>query len=119
MVNGEVLVPQAIVWDSSQSVNDYVEKAGGFSDRANETQIVVVHANGATEVGTHTNVKPGDEIMILPEVKFNSLQIAGQVMDIIYKAAVAAAVAPRAFGVGEQTADAAAPPGNRRHRQRI
>src|SRR3982751_292998 len=34
-------------------------------------------------------------------------------------AAIAAALAPRPFGVGEQAADAAAPPGNRHHRWRI
>jgi protein involved in polysaccharide export with SLBB domain len=91
-VSGEVLVPQAIIWDSAFSVKDYISKTGGFNDRANESQIVVIRANGETEIGYGVKVKPGDQIMILPEVKLNNLEVAGKVMEIIYKAAVAIAI---------------------------
>lgn len=91
-VNGEVLVPQAIVWQRGDTVMDYIRKSGGFSDRANESQLVVIGANGATQIGEGVTVHPGDEIMVLPEVKLNNLQVAGTVMEIIYKAAVAAAI---------------------------
>ncbi len=91
-VNGEILVPQAIVWENSLRVNDYIEMAGGFSDRANEDKIVIVRANGSTEIGTGVNIQPGDEIMVLPEVKITNLELATNVFEIIYKAAIAAAI---------------------------
>ena len=92
MVNGEVLMPKAVVWDSSLSYDDYIEKAGGFSDRANESKILIIRANGESVTDYNADVKPGDEIMVLPEVKLNDLEVTSKVVDIIYKIAVAAVI---------------------------
>ena len=92
MVDGEVLIPKAIVWDSGDSLRDYVSKAGGYTDRANRSDLVVLKANGETVLGTGANIEPGDEIIVMPEVKLNSLEVAGKVFDIIYKVAVATAI---------------------------
>ncbi len=91
MVNGEVLVPQAIVWKDGDSVTDYVEKAGGYSERANHSNRVVVKANGQTVIDDG-DIQPGDEIMVLPEIKMNTLETTGKVVDILYKVAIAAVV---------------------------
>ena len=92
MVNGEVLMPKAIVWAEGDDVSDYIEKAGGFTDRANETEVVVVKSNGETVLDTSAEINPGDEIMVLPEVKINNLELTSKVVEILYKVAIAAAV---------------------------
>lgn len=92
MVSGEVMMPKAIVWEGGDDVIDYIEKSGGFTDRANETKIVVIRQNGATETGFSPDIYPGDEIIVLPEVKVNNLDLAVKVMDIMYKAVLAVAV---------------------------
>ena len=92
MVNGEILMPKAIIWEKGESVMDYIQKSGGFSEQANESQIVIVRLNGETEIGRGTEIHPGDEIIVLPEVKINSLELAGRIVDIIFKIATSAAI---------------------------
>ena len=92
LVNGEVILPKAIVWEKGLSVSDYIEKAGGFTANANESEVVVVRNNGETVLGTSVKMKPGDEIMVLPEIKLNSIEVTSQVVDILYKVAVAAVI---------------------------
>ncbi len=92
MVNGEVLMPKAIVWEKGLDADDYIKKAGGFTDRANESKLVIIRPNGETDIGHNVEIYPGDEIMVLPEVKINNLDLAAKVVDVIYKVAVAAVI---------------------------
>ena len=43
--------------------------------------------------GKNPPVRPGDEIIVLPQVPSKNLQLAATIVDIVYKIAVAAAVA--------------------------
>ena len=54
--------------------------------------IFVVRANGETELGTGVKIMPGDDVIVMPEVKINSLEIASSVADILYKAVLAVAI---------------------------
>lgn len=92
MVDGEVLIPKAIVWTKGDSLKDYVNKAGGYNDRANRSDLVVLKANGETVLGTSADIEPGDQIIVMPEIKINSLELASKVVDIVYKVAVATAI---------------------------
>jgi protein involved in polysaccharide export with SLBB domain len=92
MVNGEIIMPKAIMWEEGMSLSSYIEKAGGFSDNANEDDIIVVRANGETVLGNNVSLKPGDEIMVMPEIKLNNLELASKVAEILYKVAIAAAI---------------------------
>jgi protein involved in polysaccharide export with SLBB domain len=91
-INGEVVLPQAIAWNKKDTVIDYVERSGGFTDNANTDKILVIRANGETEIGDNIKVLPGDEIIVMPEVKVNNLQLAASVADIIYKSVLAVAI---------------------------
>ncbi|MFT6212750.1 MAG: protein involved in polysaccharide export with SLBB domain [Alphaproteobacteria bacterium] len=91
-VNGEVILPQAIAWNKQDDLMDYIQRSGGFSDNANTDKILVIRANGETEVGRNVTILPGDEIIIMPEVKVNNLQLASAIADIIYKAVLAVAI---------------------------
>ncbi|NCP65634.1 MAG: polysaccharide export protein [Paraglaciecola sp.] len=104
-VAGEVLIPQAIVYNAKAAVSDYVAWAGGYSDRANVERIAIIHANGLiTFVDGNSNngkgndessINPGDQILILPRVDSKTMQAVKDITQIIYQLAVTANVAFR------------------------
>lgn len=96
-INGEVALPQAIAWNDQDSLTDYIERSGGFTDNANTDKIMVIRANGETEVGTNIKILPGDEVIVLPEVKLSNLQLASSIAEILYKVVLAIAI-PINFG---------------------
>lgn len=93
-IGGEVLMSQAVLHDPGYSVHDYIEKAGGYSDRADESKVIVLRPN-AEVVLTDLNatIMPGDEILVPPRIDTKSLQNASDIMQIIYQVAIAASVA--------------------------
>ncbi|HDX8442183.1 TPA: polysaccharide export protein [Aeromonas hydrophila] len=92
-VGGEVLMPQAVVYNPQADLDDYVAWAGGFTERANDQRIAVVHANGLVEFKGQGSVQPGDQIMVLPKVDSKTMQSVKDITQIIYQIAVAANVA--------------------------
>ncbi|BDY13407.1 SLBB domain-containing protein [Hydrogenimonas cancrithermarum] len=98
-VLGEVLNPTAMVYKKSMSPWDYIERAGGLSDNANEDSIYIVHANGEAErlddgmfVIDTPEIRPGDTIVAPILIKTTSnLQIAKDATQIIYQTAVSIA----------------------------
>ena len=92
-VGGEVLMPQAVVYNANANLDDYVAWAGGFTERANDQRIAVVHANGLVEFKDQGSVQPGDQIMVLPKVDNKTMQSVKDITQIIYQIAVAANVA--------------------------
>ncbi|WP_250484048.1 polysaccharide biosynthesis/export family protein [Caballeronia sp. GaOx3] len=94
LVGGEVLFPTAIAADSSYSVEDYIAKAGGFSQDADTSRVVVAHLDGTFSDGKRDkNVVAGDQIMVLPKVDFKTRQFAKDVFQILYQIAISAKVA--------------------------
>lgn len=92
-VGGEVLMPQAVVYNANANLDDYVAWAGGFTERANDKRIAVVHANGLVEFKDQGSVQPGDQILVLPKVDSKTMQSVKDITQIIYQIAVAANVA--------------------------
>ena len=104
-ISGEVLIPQAVVFNENATIEDYVAWAGGFSERAETDRIAIIHPNGLTtfvdtDSGGHWysesseyQIKPGDQILILPRVDTKILQAVKDITQIIYQIAVAANVA--------------------------
>ncbi|HBK36039.1 MAG TPA: capsid assembly protein, partial [Halomonas sp.] len=76
LISGEVLVPQAAVYRPGMSVIDYIESAGGFTQRADDDHILLVRQNGAVENARNTPLRPGDEILVMPEAPTHNLQLA-------------------------------------------
>jgi protein involved in polysaccharide export with SLBB domain len=99
-VSGEVLMPQAIVYNPKATVSDYVAWAGGFSERANDERIAVVRANGLTVFldSQHTwsidtneqGLQAGDQILVLPKIDTKILQSVKDITQIVYQIAIAA-----------------------------
>jgi len=70
-VNGQVLYPSAVVYDSSKSFNDFVSNAGGYGPNALRRGAYVVYPNGTVKgtrkvlfFNSHPPVKPGSEIYV-------------------------------------------------------
>ena len=94
-IGGEVLMPQAVVYNKSAVMDDYIAWAGGYTERSNYERIMVIHPNGSVEVNSTGQLKPGDQILVLPKVDAKIMQAVKDITQIIYQIAIAADVATR------------------------
>lgn len=92
-IGGEVMMPKAVVFDQSYSLEDYIRETGGFSQRADEKNILVVLPNGQVGNITQLNIQPGSRIIVMPKVDSKNMQFAKDIMQVIYQLAVATKVA--------------------------
>lgn len=102
LVGGEVLFPNSLVFDRQFAVDDYIRRAGGYTQNADAARIVVAHRDGSfTDVRAKTGVfsfardvaiRPGDEILVLPKIDVKSRQIWKDMTQIIYQIAISAKV---------------------------
>ena len=102
-VHGEVMFPNAMVYRRNASIDDYVSSAGGFNQKADQSRVILMHADGSvTQVKEETGlfasglknvaVLPGDEIMVMPQVDVKSFQHTRDLIEIMYKVALSTAV---------------------------
>ena len=91
-VGGEVLMPQAVVYNPQATITDYVAWAGGFSRRGNAKKIAVVQANGMVSFDPKAQIQAGDHILVMPYVDSKNMQFAKDMTQIVYQVAVAANV---------------------------
>jgi polysaccharide biosynthesis/export protein len=70
-VTGAVLLEAKVLYDGRRSLLDYIERAGGFADNANQRRVVVTYANGERQVTSRTfgfrrmpKVEPGSTIFV-------------------------------------------------------
>ncbi len=66
LVNGSVLAPAAIPYDSTYTINDYIDRAGGFSDRAKRRGVIVIKGSTLNRVKASkvNQIAPGDAIFV-------------------------------------------------------
>jgi protein involved in polysaccharide export with SLBB domain len=93
LISGEVLVPQSVVFKNGMNANDYIDTAGGYSQHADEDRILVVRMNGEVRKMRDVNLRPGDEILVLPKVPTKNIQLATSISQILFQIAVATKVA--------------------------
>ncbi|HMY52075.1 MAG TPA: polysaccharide biosynthesis/export family protein [Candidatus Obscuribacter sp.] len=92
MVHGEVLFPNAIIFDSKLNVEDYIRQAGGYTQQADKSRVVMMHQDGHFADDPKIKPRAGDEIMVLPKVQSKNIEITRGISQIIYQIAVAAKV---------------------------
>lgn len=105
LIHGEVLYPNAQVHNTSTSLKQYIESAGGFTANADPKQVLIVHPDGSIDnpsegkipLGPKSSKRgatldPGDEILVLPKADVKSLQIAKDLTQILYHIAVSTKV---------------------------
>ena len=93
LLSGEVVIPQALVFTPGMNADDYIRLAGGFTPRADEDQVLVVHRNGAVMHAGQTRMRAGDEIIVLPAAPTSNIELAASITQILYQVAVATKVA--------------------------
>jgi protein involved in polysaccharide export with SLBB domain len=98
LVSGEVLFPNAVAYDRALDLMDYINRAGGFTQIADNARVVVARRDGAFEqvdpekLFISTQVKAGDQILVLPKVDEKKRQFWKDITQILYQIAVSAKV---------------------------
>lgn len=104
LVNGEVLFPNAIAFEAPLRIDDYIRRAGGYTQNANVSRVIVAHRDGSFDEsqegdrGFFSNadnrqiIRPGDEVLVLPKIDTKSRQIWKDMTQIIFQIAVSAKV---------------------------
>jgi hypothetical protein len=97
MVHGDVMFPNAILMDNKRTVADYINLAGGFTQKASNSRILLLHRDGTFSQieksdleNKDITIKPGDEIFVLPQVDTKSLQITKDITEVLYQIAISA-----------------------------
>ena len=98
-VIGEVLNPNTFVYEPNTTVDSYLEKAGGFTQVADEDHVYLVKANGEARrvdssffEGNKKEVFKGDTIVIPMKLEIvSNIKYAKDVTSILYQLAVTAA----------------------------
>ena len=75
-IRGEVLVPSLILFDKSNSLKNYINKSGGFSENAKRNKAYVIYANGDIKstknflfFKSYPKIKPGALIIVPNKIK--------------------------------------------------
>jgi protein involved in polysaccharide export with SLBB domain len=99
LISGEVRLPQTVLFQPNATISDYAEKAGGFTNRADTSDFVVIRRSGAVETGHRIAVQPGDNIMVMPEAGTHDFVVFKEIIGILYQLAISAAATVNAIGL--------------------
>ena len=91
-ISGEVVMPKAIVHMGKHRIRDYVKEAGGFTDRADDDNILVMRPNGEVLMAADTNVAPGDMLLVMPQYDSKKFTIFKDIVQMVYQIAIATGV---------------------------
>ncbi len=97
LVSGEVLFPNAVAHERGLAVVDYIRRAGGYTQSADSSRIVIARLNGRFEQVTERDssslrIEPGDQLLVLPKVDEKQRQFLKDITQIVYQIAVSAKV---------------------------
>jgi protein involved in polysaccharide export with SLBB domain len=98
LVSGEVLFPNAVAHETGKNLQHYIDRAGGYTQVADNSRIVVARRDGsfeqtdATRLHSSAPVRPGDQVLVLPKVDEKKRQFWKDMTQIIYQIAVSAKV---------------------------
>jgi protein involved in polysaccharide export with SLBB domain len=94
LISGEILFPNTIAFDSSMGVDDYIRRAGGYTQNADVSRVIVAHRDGSFDDASNrgSEVRAGDQILVLPKIDTKSRQFFKDITQIIYQIAVSAKI---------------------------
>lgn len=98
LISGEVLFPNAVAYQPSLGLTDYIQRAGGFTQNADNSRVVVARVDGSfvqtenSKAFNATTLRPGDQVLVLPKVDEKDRQFWKDLTQIIYQIAVSAKV---------------------------
>jgi len=99
LVSGEVMFSNTVALSRDKDVKDYIQAAGGYVQGADTSRIIIAHRDGSFEDTQESSgwfsspdIRPGDEILVLPEVDAKYRQLFKEVSTMIYQMALGARV---------------------------
>jgi protein involved in polysaccharide export with SLBB domain len=98
LISGEVLFPNAVAFDKKLGLTDYINRAGGYTQSADNSRVVVARRDGSFEQinsGSYmssVNVRAGDQVLVLPKVDEKERQFWKDMSQVIFQIAVSAKV---------------------------
>ena len=103
LVGGEVMFPNTVPFESELSAQDYIERAGGFTQNADASKVIIAHRDGSfieNKDGFFSKapkVRPGDHILVLPKIDVKSRQMAKEITQMLFQLALMAGVVTNLF----------------------
>lgn len=93
-IQGEVLFPLTLHHTPRMRVADYIRQAGGYSQHADTSRVLLMKRNGAVVEADEAQVpEPGDELMVLAKVETKRVEVARGITQVLYQVAVMARIA--------------------------
>ena len=81
-ISGDVMFPNAVVYEPGKKVSYYINQAGGYGERAKKNKAYIVYMNGTvTRAKRNSEIEPGCQI-IVPSKSPNGGANWGQIMAI-------------------------------------
>ncbi len=93
LISGEVMMPKAVAFAANLNLSDYIKNAGGYTERANKSTILLARPNGEVLTASNSNIQPGDQIIVMPAYATKTLPILKDLTTLIYQIAVSARIA--------------------------
>ena len=92
-VLGEVLNESSVSYSEKNTIKDYIEKAGGYSNYAQKSEIYIIRANGLSEPARNSSIlRPGDSIIVPRNyTKIEGLPLITNIAQVLSNLAFAAA----------------------------
>jgi hypothetical protein len=70
-INGEVMFPTEVVYKAGESLDYYIDKAGGFAENARKSKVYVLNSNGSAAktrkflfFRSYPKIEAGSEILV-------------------------------------------------------
>ena len=82
-INGEVLYPNTVGYDKNMKLRDYINSAGGFTQKARSGKVFAVGMNGSvTKVRSKKDITPGCNIVVPAKMRRRGVPLA-EMMSIL------------------------------------
>jgi protein involved in polysaccharide export with SLBB domain len=89
MVEGEVQQPGAIRYTPQATRLNYIDQAGGFTERGKPGNVILRRASGLLVLDPNAAILPGDSIIVMPFIESGAFEITQDLVGLIYQMAAA------------------------------
>ena len=92
MVQGEVNLPQAVVWREGWTAEQFIEAAGGLTERGSRSTLMLRRPSGQAILNPQVAPRPGDELIALPYLDPKYWLFGRDLVTALFQVALAARV---------------------------
>ncbi len=92
LVQGEVTMPQAVLWRDGMSIQQFLDAAGGLTARGARSTLMLRRPSGQVILDPQMAPQPGDELIALPYLDPKLFIMGQELIGAIYQVALSARV---------------------------